>query len=201
MTFRPADDLTLTYGMNTVSLRPSLRAGYTLERAYSFPTLFDLVDQFHLDTIRDIIKAAATDRKEASDFLRAIANAPLADLVDALHAGISSLCRSFILPDDNDHKPASGKPMTWQEVYRELYRTATGLGWSPETAWSSTPYEIQEAYEGHMDILEQTGVISRDKKPDTYTPDRLKQIEQTGTDPAFDRDAFSALRAQIPGGA
>ena len=204
MSLRPAHDLTLDYGDNTVSLRPSLRAASLLERAYTFEVLFNQVDQFHLGTIRDIIKTAATDRQEAAAFLDAIANAPLNDLVDALHGPITNLCRAFILPPDNDGKPSSGKPMTWQEVYRELYRTAAGwLGWTPETAWSATPYEINEASAGHFAMLKAIhgSADDKDKQTDNYSADDLKQIDDLGYDPAFDRDAFKVLQSQIPGGA
>ncbi|MGB3536871.1 MAG: hypothetical protein WBA42_01795 [Mesorhizobium sp.] len=185
MALQPAyDGITLALGGNTVRMRPSLRAASILERLHDgFAALFRQIDEFHLGTIREIITITATDRQEASAFLSGIDRTPLQIVADTVTAPILALCSAFIPASDPNAKPASNaKPMPWPEVYRELFRTATGwLLWTPEAAWNATPTEINEAFAGHTAMLKAIhGSADDSTKPDfdpleQVTPEQAKE--------------------------
>lgn len=207
MTLRPAyDEITLALDIGTVRLRPSLRAASHFAREDGFSYLPQRIAEFNLGTIRDLITVAAIDRQEAAAFLDQIDRTPLQIVADAIAAPIVALIAGFIpAPNDDAKADQTGKPMPWPEVYRELYRKATGwLGWTPEAAWNATPTEILDAFAGHFEKLKAiygTSDKNADEmQPDTYSADQLRQIEEQGFDPAFDREGLRALKAKIAGG-
>lgn len=192
MTFRLAhDEFTLEHDGNIVTLRPSLRAVSYLEAKLGFDTLFRHVDEFNLTTIREIILAASQSRKDAAVFLSCLAGKPLSFLHSVVAAPVTDLCYAFIPAAEPNGEPARGKPMPWPEVYRELYRTATGwLHWTPAEAWAATPTEINEAYVGHTAKL--NVIHGSSEGPESVEDRPAKQ-----TDPEFDRNALEALRGSI----
>lgn len=194
MTFRLAhDEITLEHGGNAVTLRPSLRAVARLEAKFSFETLFRNVYEFNLTTIREIILTASQSRQDAAAFLSSLSEKPLSLIYAVVAAPVTDLCNAFIPADEPDSKPATGKPIPWPEVYRELYRTATGwIGWQHADAWAATPTEINEAYVGHIAKLKAIHGSDEDHKNTEDKP--AKQ-----TDPDFDRNALEALRGSIMG--
>jgi hypothetical protein len=191
MTFRLAyDEFTLEHGGNTVTLRPSLRAASYLEARYGFDTLFRHVLEFNLTTIREIILAASQARQDAAAFLSSLAGKPLSLIHNVVTAPVDDLCHAFIPAAEPNGKPATGEPIPWPEVYRELYRTATGwLGWTPAEAWAATPTEINEAYKGHLAKLQ---AIHGSGEAQSNEDKPVKQ-----TDPDFDRNALETLRGSI----
>lgn len=209
MTSRPAyDEITLALGKGiSVRCRPSLRAASHFAREDGFAYLPQHLAEFHLGTVRELITVAATDRQEATAFLDQIGRTPLKIVADAIAAPLLALVAGFAPATDDDAKADhTGKPMPWPKVYRELYRKATGwLGWTPEAAWNATPTEILDAFAGHFEKLKAIHGTSdknadRNKQPDTYSADQLRQIEEQGFDPAFDREGLRALKAKIAGG-
>jgi hypothetical protein len=92
--------------------------------------------------------------------------------------------------------------MPWPEVYRELYRTATGwLHWTPTEAWAATPTEINEAFAGHIAMLKAIHGSADDKPAKQTDPDQAARNVADGLDPEFDRAGLRALKAKIAGGA
>ena len=197
-------EVTLSHERSSVRLRPSLRAALHLERLHDgFPGLFDRVAEFHITTITEIVMAAATDKQAAIAFLASFDQKPLIRFKLVLDSGIHELCAAFTPePEETDIPAPAGKPMAWAEYYRQLYRQATGwLGWTPETAWNATPAEIAEAYAGFCERLHAIYGSPEGKQDtdstDAYSPERLKQVEELGYDPAFDRAGLQALKAQL----
>lgn len=205
MTSRPAyDEITLALGSWPVRLRPSLRAATHFVRLDGFADLPRRITEFNLGTIRDLITVTATDRQEASAFLDQIGRTPLQAVADAVTVPLTALVVGFIPASDDDAKPADpkAKPMPWPEFYRELFRTATGhLGWTPEAAWHATPTEINEAAAGLYEKLRRIhGAPEKDaadQKPDAYSKEQLRKVEELGHDPAFDREGLRALKAKL----
>ncbi|AKI01429.1 hypothetical protein IMCC20628_02733 [Hoeflea sp. IMCC20628] len=198
------DEQTLTLGGNTVRLRPSLRAAARLERLHNgLAGLSRSISEFHIGTIRDIIKAAATDHDQAKAFIAAFDAMPLNIVASTVAAPIIALITGCVPASSDDDKPSTtGKPVPWQTVYKELYRIATGwLGWTPETAWNATPTEINEAFTGHVAKLKaihgsnDNETSAQQSLP--YSADHLKEIDAQGFDPAFDRDGLTSVRNQI----
>lgn len=185
------DGITLALGGSTLRLRPSLRAASTLERLHDgFAALFRQIAEFHLGTIREIITITATDRQDATAFLSRIDRTPLRIVADTVTAPILALCAAFIPASDKDAKPdPNAKPMPWPELYRELFRQATGwLHWTPEAAWNATPTEIAEAFAGHTAMLKAIHGSAEDDKP-AYDPREEISEEQA-------RAGLATLKAQ-----
>lgn len=207
---RPAyEEVTIAHGGNSVTLRPSLRAATILENRFGFPAIDKGLAELDFIIVSEIIRAASVSRQDAAAFLGGNLERPLSFFFEAVINPLTDLFRMFdpALVQALDTAPAaSGKPMTWAEGFAALYDCATGaLGWTPETAWNATPTEIERAHAARIDHLLSTGVLTREnkpqaeKRPETYTPERLKQIEDQGFDPTFDRAALRALKAKIAG--
>jgi len=207
MTFRLAnDEVLLSHGGHSVRLRPSLRAVSVVEQEFGFERLLRRINERHLSTIAEVIRLTAVDYREADAFLKAMVGKPLGPFLDDTIPRLVDLVRAFI-PEPvqtlDRHKSSTAVP--WPDVYRNLYHTATGwLGWTPRQTWQATPNEINHAFAAHIAMLKATGVLMSDKEEqqsDTgYTPERLKQIDELGYDPAFDASALRAFKAKIARG-
>lgn len=195
------DEITLALGDTTARLRPCLRAAAHFANE-GFADLPQRITDFHLGIIRALITATATDKQEASAFLAKFDATPLKAVSGAVTVPLLAVIAGFVLVPDDDTKPAKhGKPIPWPAFYRELFRTATGwLGWTPEVAWQATPTEINEAISGHIAKLTAIHGTSDDKQPeeqqDLYSAEQLKQIEEQGFDPNFDREGLRRLKAK-----
>jgi hypothetical protein len=208
MSLWPAsDEITLTHAGASVRLRPSLRAASILAQEPGFEALFRGIEEFHVGTVTDVIRMTATDWQDVTTFLDSLVGKPLINFVTTAKSPLMDLARAFIPAADSTAKgKAGGTPMTWPEVYREFYNKATGwLGWTPRQAWEATPNEINSAYRAHVSMLKATGVLMADKVEQqsdaVYSPERLKQIDELGYDPAFDPAALRALKAKVARGA
>lgn len=200
MTLRPAyDEIVLEHGSHAVILRPSLRAASTLERSHGFERLFQRITEFHTGTVREIILTAATDRKDAAAILDTMSRLPILRFVEIAQAQLARLVTGFVPQPEPDAKPSHGKAVPWREAYGDLYRYATGwLHWTPDQAWNATPTEITEALNAHFDMLKliHGGAEDKPAQPDAYSPERLREIEEQGFDPEFDRAGLQALKAK-----
>ncbi|QKK28900.1 hypothetical protein FE844_004615 [Rhizobium indicum] len=193
MTFkRPAyEEVTIAHGGKTVKLRPSLRAATILEARHGFPALFRALGDFNVSVISEIILTACSDRQSAAAFLSSLSGRPLSPFFMAVHKPLGDLVEMLQIAPDPKAKPSTGKGTAWPDIYRMLYRTATGaLGWTPDAAWNATPTEINEACIGRFGDGE--------KQPDA---EQAAQNEALGFDPEFDRAGLRALKAKIAGGA
>ncbi|UXT48180.1 hypothetical protein FY136_02620 [Agrobacterium tumefaciens] len=204
---RPAyEEVRIAHGGNTVTLRPTLRAAATLEARYGFPALFRALDDLSFTIVSDIILTVANCRDDAAAFLRSeAAGRPLFSFFMAVRRPLAELISMFMPAPDLKAKPStgSGKPVPWADAYADMYAGATGwLGWTPETAWNSTPTEISRAMSAHFDRLVTTGVLQRTDKQAAKEadPEQAKRNEAAGLDPEFDRDALRAMKMKIASG-
>ncbi|ADE86060.1 phage tail assembly chaperone [Rhodobacter capsulatus] len=203
------EEVTLHHGGWAVVLRPSLRAAMTLERLHDgWPGLLLGLGQFRLQTVQAIIRASAVERNAAEALLASFAAAPISAVKEAVTAPLGALLTLFLAPMTETAEtaetatPAAPKP--WADAYSELYRFGTGwLGWSPAETWAATPTEIAQALDGKLAHLI---ALNGDEGnagpsgpagpgPDAYTPARLREIEELGFDPAFDREGLRRLKA------
>ncbi|MBN9450472.1 MAG: phage tail assembly chaperone [Bosea sp.] len=188
MTLRPAyDEIVLDHGSHAVILRPSLRAASTLERNIGFDRLFQRIGEFHTGTVREIILTAATDRKDATRFLRSLESKSLLTFQRIAQIPAAQLVVGF-MPQSEGNSASHSKAVPWREAYRNLFRAATGiLGWSPEEAWNATPTEINEAFIGRVGEPDQQA---------QHDPAQAARNESAGLDPEFDRAGLQALKAK-----
>ena len=200
------EEVTVRHGPHVVVMRPSLRAAVTLERLHGgWEGLLLRLSQFHMTTMWALIRASAVSQKAAEALLASLAHQPLTEIEAALAASLRELCELFLGTASTGSSETIAQPISWPEAYAQLYRVGTGwLGWPPANTWAATPNEITEAFEGKVaqlkaihGVSDETDVAaSRSDPVGTYTPDRLREIEELGHDPAFDRDALRALKAR-----
>lgn len=192
---RAYEEVTIAHGGNAVTLRPSLRAATILEERFGIPALFRALDDLNLTIISEII-LTMTSRQNAAAFLSSVPGRPLLPFFLSVRAPLVELV-SMLTPAPDPkakHKPTTGKPMTWVEVFAALYDRATGwLGWTPEQAWNATPAEIDRAYRAHLEKLKAIhGGGTDNKEPD---PEQIERNIAAGLDPEFDRAGLHALKA------
>ncbi len=175
-----------------ITLRPSLRAAYVLERRYDgFDKLLRLVADGSLLAISDVIREGAGENT-VTRYLDSLEGM-------SLHIGIDRLAGPaaefiFALAGADRSKPvqeAPGKPISFEQHHTNLFRIATGwLGWTPDEAWDATPAEIMEAYKGRTDMLAAIFGGSKEAEDNGNTSD-LTALEGDARQNALKR--FAAL--------
>ncbi|TYB85522.1 hypothetical protein [Oceaniovalibus sp. ACAM 378] len=203
------DEITLSYGNHAVALRPSLRAAIQLERLHDgFPALLRKIEQFDTRTIAACITAGAPDRQAAQNLFIYAATGPLSTFKQATQAPVIELVANLLpqpsgAPDDATSAATGTSTLQpWAKAFQDLFGIATGwLGWTPDAAWSATPQEITDAFTAHIEKLKAIHGAADDDTAtvadNIYTSERLKQIEEQGFDPAFDRAALHALSNKV----
>lgn len=212
-TLRPAFEIALTHAGNSVVLRASLRAAVAIDLLDGgLPAVLERLKRGHLSTVKATIRAAATDRQQAERFLSSLDGHPLRPfLEEAAPVCFALAVATLPSPEDHQAKPSStiraettGKP--WAAHFTDLYRYATGwLGWAPVTAWDASCDEITTAFAAHVDRLVAVSGGKHDVDQDddqagpadVYTPEKMREIEELGHDPAFQRDKLRALKARM----
>lgn len=201
MPIRPASEIPLLHGDHAVTLRASLRAAVALDALPGgFGGLFDQLARQSLPAIHAVIRATATDRQEAERLLAYTATKPLASFLISAQAACLALVMT-LLPEKQGEAPPSGAVIPLSEFFASLYRYATGwLGWPPSEVWNASIAELEEALSAHINRLLKLTPGASSNEPTTgpsteYTSERLKQIEEQGFDPAFDRTGLHALKA------
>lgn len=203
-TVQPAPEVLLCCGTHAVTLRASLRAAIALE---SLPGGIALVwedtARQKLTTLHAVIRAAATDRAGAERLLAHAATSPLAHFALTAQAACLALLSGFLKADDQGEATPSGdgpiKPL--RDYFADLFSYGTGwLGWPPSEVWNASIAELECAFLAHVDrLVKMTPGASADGKQagdGDYTPDQLRQIDDQGFDPAFDREALRALKSR-----
>ncbi|MET3925992.1 hypothetical protein [Devosia sp. 2618] len=196
-----ADGIFVELAGEAYELRPSLRATMRLLRRHQLFGLIAAVEGFNITIIMDMLREAGI---KPALLLAEIATVGLGKVRNRLTGPLAefALAIAGIDPDDTTPiKPVAGKPITPTEYHTQLFEIATGwLGWTAAEAWNATPAEIIAAQNGHVAYLKMTGVlvpVEGAKEPDIYTAEQLKEIEEGGLDPAFDRDGLAALKAKL----
>ncbi len=202
------EEVTVRHGGHVVTLRPTLRAAMTLERLYNgWSGLLLHFDQFHLSTVQTLIRASAVSHVAAEALLSSLEGKPLKQIKATLEGTCVALLSMFLNPTGEEQGQGAqtpkqtGKALSWSDAYAELYQIGTGwLGWTPQETWNATPTEITEAFKGKLAMLKAIhGSAEEEPAPpsEDYTPERLKEIEELGHDPAFDRNRLHGLKARL----
>jgi len=172
-----SEAIILTNDDRCIQLRPSLRAAYILHNKHRLENLWRGVLDGNFTIISDIVAHGADDPVAA----RALLNDKMAsEGIGALVAIYDGLLKFLSIAFGLDYQIAtaparatvskSGKTQTYQESFNELFGYATGwLGWTPETAWNSTPAEIRCAFDAHVEKLKAIHG-SAEKQNSNYDP-------------------------------
>lgn len=203
-TVQPAPEVLLCCGTHTVTLRASLRAAMVLE---SLPggiaVVWEDTARQKLTALHAVIRASATDRAGAERLLAHAANIPLGHFAHTAQAACLALLSGFLKADDlGEATPSSTEPAKpFGDYLADLFGYGTGwLGWPPSEVWNASIAELEAAFLAQVDRLVKMtpGANAHGKQAGEgdYTPDRLRQIEDQGFDPAFDREALRALKSR-----
>jgi hypothetical protein len=199
-----ADSIYIELAGEAYELRPSLRVSMRLVRRHGLPGLLAAVQGFNVTIIMDMLREAAIKPSLLLAEIAAIGLGPVRNrLTSPLVAFVLAI--AGIDPDDTTQPEAkTGKPTDPEQVFADLFGIATGwLGWNPEEAWNATTAEIIAARTGRTDLI--TDILqavfgkpegTSGSKIDHYTDAQLKQIEENGHDPAFDRAGLHALKGK-----
>ena len=210
MPVQPAYETALTAHGHTVKLRASLRAAVAIDgMPGGFAGAYEGLLAQSFTTIRAVILATATDRQDAQAVLTATADKPLHRFASEAQAACLAVLAALLKAGDDsaDDAPSQGSDkgaaMRLREYFQTLFRYATGwLGWTPADTWASSPAEIEAAFAAHVDrLVMMTPNLSREgedqpSNPNIYTAERLREIEELGYDPAFDRAGLARLKAR-----
>lgn len=208
MTVQPAFETVLEVHGCAVTLRVSLRAAVSIDAMQGgFPKIWEQIAQQSVTAIRAVIFATATDRQEAHNFLAGAARQPLSHSLPGAQAACLAVLACYLsntAEAAENRTPPAVERTTLRAYFQQLYGYATGwLGWSPSDTWNASPAEIEAAFEAHTDrLVKLTPGLSSEGddrpqgNPNEYTPERLRQIEEQGFDPAFDREGLHALKAK-----
>lgn len=199
----PASEVLLRHGPHAVTLRASLRVAVALaDYPEGFGGLFRQIGGQSLTAIYVVIRAAATDRREAEALIAYAGVNPLAPLVMGAQAACLALLSVILTPAQGETATETDvgpvKPMA--EYFEDLYRYGTAwLGWPPSGVWNASIAELEAAVMAHFDrlmmLMPGVGEAQASTAPE-YTPERLREIEEQGFDPVFDREALRTLKAR-----
>lgn len=203
-----ADGIFVELAGEAHELRPSLRASMRLVRRHGLGGLFAAAQGFNLTIIMDMLREAAI---KPSLLLADIATHGLATVRHRLTNPIAEFVLAVAgIDPENPPAPSTGNPVDPEQMFAQLFGIATGwLGWTPEEAWNATAAEIIAAKSGRTDLIIDVlkaafGSTETDKTTqtiDSYSPERLQQVEELGRDPAFDPAAYAAFKAKLCGDA
>lgn len=179
------DEMAISLGMETIRLRPTLRAAFRLEQRYEgFQNLSREISLCSASAITDVIREACINAGAVSLFLKHADENPFLELLLEIRGSLLRFVLMLAGVDDAPAQDATGEPIPFGEYFTKLYRIATGwLGWTPEQAWSATPAEIIEAHRGRTEML--AAIFGGKAKED-----------DTITDLASARDRLNALGNQ-----
>jgi hypothetical protein len=164
------EHIVIELGGEFITLRPTLRCGFRLERREgSFAKLISDLQEGSLTAAHFVL---------ADNFHRPTIATCIVD------AGLEDVCGKLILHaisctglDPNAKPDPNAEPsnVTFGDHLTQLYRIATGwLGWTPDVALDSTPAEITEAYKGRLDMLK--AVFGGDDTPKGNPAEKLKAM-------------------------
>ena len=172
-----ADEITITVAREAITLRPTLRAAMRLERAFGgFDKLIEAIDGGSVTAMAAVIRESSDGDSDVPRLIEGLADMPLHRGIEVLKEPLVSHVLRLAGHDGSEESgEGSNERITFAEHHARLYRLATGwLGWSPETAWTSTASEIIEAYAGRIELLQAifgTGTKSEDAQQHDPSPE------------------------------
>jgi len=187
--------LTVKIGKERFTLSPSLRAVCRLHSRFT-------IEKLHKDIMQGSITALAalvaeTSIQPVDEVQVAYALADNLQTLESLVAPLTELIEHLCGIDDtpNGDKPPKtskkAKRITFEQSLTNFYRIATGwLGWTPKEAWTATPLEIMEAFEGRKELYgEALEVIA------TMLFGKKEEEPELDLEAPLDREGLASLKA------
>lgn len=174
-----AEEIGVTIGGERIVLRPTLRAALRLERRHEgLDALVTKLQDGNLAAIADVLREHSSAWSDVPAFIERLAVPHgvldgVDHLIPALVAHVYALAGVDLDAEPDDKPTASGvsSRRIFADHLEDLFKVATGwLGWSPETAWNTTPAEIMAAQAGLIDWQNALCGVAP-KKPDYRTLD------------------------------
>jgi hypothetical protein len=203
---QPPFETILEHDGAVVTLRASLRAAVAIDNMPGgFPATWKQIARQSLAAMRAVILAAAPDQRDAQRFLMRICDKPLVSFIPQAQAACLAILASYVsnTAEAAESRTPSAEALALRAYFHELYGYATGwLGWTPAETWAASPLEIEAAFTAHADrLVKLTPGLSNPDQPqadqtERYTTERLREIEELGYDPSFDRQGLQSLKAK-----
>lgn len=152
-----SEDILIKIDGESITLRPSLRAGLRLTRKYeTLAAIANGIAEGSFTVISDVIANGSLYPNACERLFSDIDQQPLSRVLAILQKPLIDFAVSLAgtNDDDSDTKP-EGETTSFVEHYERLFGIATGhLGWSPAEAWNATPTEVLAAHKGRVVLLE-----------------------------------------------
>lgn len=181
-----AEIVTITIGDDEFRLRPTLRAATRLHRKHGgFERMIRDIAECNVTTLVSILAETSSAPAEAARLV-SLGEVPLARFAGMLQAPLLAVVLAMAGVDEGalstgtDEPATPVEPVDFDQHFSKLYRIATGwLGWTPATAWDSTPAEIVEAYKGRIELLNSIFGTGEKAETDVTPEDKLRAIFAT----------------------
>lgn len=206
MALQPAFETVLEAHGHAVTLQESLRAAVAIDNLPGgSPKVWEQIARQSLSAMRAVILATAPDQRDAQRVLMRIYDKPLVSFIPQAQAACLAILASYVstTAEAAESRIPSAETLALRAYFHQLYGYATGwLGWTPAETWAASPVEIEAAFAAHTNrlVMLTSGLPASDQPeanaPTHYTPERLREIEDLGYDPAFDRAGLHALKAK-----
>lgn len=165
------DIITIEIGGATVRLRPSLRAALWLVRQFGgYAELLQALGEGSVTAATAIITEAG-DHPAPESLITAPSPEALRDRLERLHPQLALLVLMLadVSPPATEYEQPEPDPvsddMTVEQALIQIFGLATGvLGWSPATAWASTPGEVWTAMQEHVAMIRAANGVAPPKR-------------------------------------
>ncbi len=149
------DEIAISLGLETIRLRPTLRAAFRLEKKYEgFQNLSHQIALCNAAAIADVIGEGCVNAAAVSLYLSHADESPFFEMFAEIRDGLLNYVLILAGAEDAPADDKASSPVSFEEYFTKLFRIATGwLGWTPEQAWNATPAEIIEAHRGRTEML------------------------------------------------
>lgn len=169
---RLADEIVIDLRSRKYRLCPTLRAAARLHAEYGgYAEIIEQITEGSFEVVLSIIRECSdgTYQKVTAN-KDAFAGMSMQSALASVSTPLIRLILRMAGIEDGEQPKQSGKPISFAEYHQQLFQIATGwLGWSPETAWNSTPAEILAARAGRVEMLKAIfGSAEEDKGPNAY---------------------------------
>jgi len=154
------DEVEIELAGETVHCRPTLRAAARLEKRYGgFSNLIASINEGNLTVIADVIAHTSDTISDIPQFLQILEGRPIGPEIKRVIGPLTQLVMKMAgldeAPAKGTKESGASERITFAKYFETLFANACGvLGWTPETAWSATPAEINSAYRARIELLQ-----------------------------------------------
>lgn len=173
MSLLAEDEITITLGAESITLRPSLRAAMRIERKFGgFENVVGEIFAGNISAMATIVREGADRHTNVPDLLEEIGLSPLNLSLSMLTGPLLAFTYRLAGVDLSDPSQVEDKGtpsrVDWAIHHERLFQIGVGwLGLCPADVWEATPAELMAGYQGRLEMLRAVFGGGEETKPDT----------------------------------